>query len=118
MRTLTLLMLLAVASLSTELAFGQTFACGIVFAQCCRGTRPWCLGPRASVVRQERSHRRQRPGGDLRREGIARGLLPEPARRGMSLKSLLARAALLALAGAVVIGATLPGDRIKLLVQR
>ena len=36
--------------------------------------------PRA-VLRQEGSHRRQRAGGDLRREGLARGLLPQPAGR-------------------------------------
>ena len=34
--------------------------------------------PRA-VLGQEGSHRRQRAGGDLRREGFARGLLPQPA---------------------------------------
>ena len=36
--------------------------------------------PRA-VLRQEGSHRRQRAGGDLRREGFPRGLLPQPAGR-------------------------------------
>ena len=36
--------------------------------------------PRA-VLRQEGSHRRQRAGGDLRREGFARGLFPQPAGR-------------------------------------
>ena len=35
--------------------------------------------PPRAVVRQEGSHRRQRAGRDLRREGVARGLLPEPA---------------------------------------
>ena len=34
--------------------------------------------PRA-VLGQEGSHRRQRAGGDLRREGFARGLFPQPA---------------------------------------
>ena len=37
--------------------------------------------PARPVVGQEGSHRRQRAGRDLRREGIARRLFPEPARR-------------------------------------
>ncbi len=37
--------------------------------------------PARPVVGQEGSHRRQRPGRDLRREGIARRLFPQPARR-------------------------------------
>ena len=37
--------------------------------------------PARAVLRQEGSHRRQRAGRDLRREGIARRLFPEPARR-------------------------------------
>ena len=37
--------------------------------------------PARAIIRQEGSHRRQRPRRDLRREGIARRLFPEPARR-------------------------------------
>ena len=35
--------------------------------------------PARAVLRQEGSHRRQRAGGDLRREGFARGVFPAPA---------------------------------------
>ena len=48
--------------------------------------------PARPVVGQEGSHRRQRAGRDLRREGVARRLLPEPARRDASRRRQLHRA--------------------------
>ena len=48
--------------------------------------------PARPVVGQEGSHRRQRAGRDLRREGIARRLLPEPARRDAARRRQLHRA--------------------------
>ena len=48
--------------------------------------------PARPVVGQEGSHRRQRAGRDLRREGIARRLLPEPARRDAPRRRQLHRA--------------------------
>ena len=48
--------------------------------------------PARAVVGQEGSHRRQRAGRDLRREGIARRLLPEPARRHAPRRRQLHRA--------------------------
>ena len=48
--------------------------------------------PARPVLRQEGGHRRQRAGGDLRREGIARRLLPEPAGRHAPRRRQLHRA--------------------------
>ena len=48
--------------------------------------------PARAVVGQEGSHRRQRAGRDLRREGIARRLFPEPARRDAARRRQLHRA--------------------------
>ena len=48
--------------------------------------------PARAVVGQEGSHRRQRAGRDLRREGIARRLFPEPARRHAPRRRQLHRA--------------------------
>ena len=48
--------------------------------------------PARPVVGQEGSHRRQRAGGDLRREGIARRLFPEPAWRHPPRRRQLHRA--------------------------
>ena len=48
--------------------------------------------PARPVVGQEGSHRRQRAGRDLRREGIARRLFPQPARRDAARRRQLHRA--------------------------
>ena len=48
--------------------------------------------PARPVVGQEGGHRRQRAGRDLRREGVARRLLPQPARRDPPRRRQLHRA--------------------------
>ena len=48
--------------------------------------------PARAVLGQEGSHRRQRAGRDLRREGIARRLFPQPARRDAARRRQLHRA--------------------------